>query len=432
MKKLINIKPILFLLFLLCTTHNMFAFQVDLMNSYPPDSLLFKEYKGVIIDDKTGDELVFATLTIEDTNISSITNSEGEFALKVPDSLSSSSVLVSFLGYKERKIPISSLQERENEISLIPVSIELMGIDVTAPKDALELVKRMLKKKGDNYIEFPVKMTAFYRETIKKRNKDASLSEAVAYIYKQPNSSGKKDYIELYKSRKSTDYHRLDTVALKLQGGPFTPLYVDIMKYPEYIFTEDLIKHYDFKFTTSTTINEEPVYVVSFKQKEGVIDPLFYGKIYISSKSEALMSAVFNLNVDNKELVSDLLVRSKPNGIDAYPTEALYRVDYRINEGKYYYGYGNVQLAFVVDRKGKLFNSKYFVSSEMAITDWEESEAGKDLRYRDRMKSSIIIVDEASGFSDPEFWGAYNVIEPEKSIESAINKIQKQLERDSD
>ena len=37
--------------------------------------------------------------------------------------------------------------------------------------------------------------------------------------------------------------------------------------------------------------------------------------------------------------------------------------------------------------------------------------------------------DEASGFSDPEFWGEYNVIEPEKPIESAIKKIQKQLEK---
>jgi hypothetical protein len=37
--------------------------------------------------------------------------------------------------------------------------------------------------------------------------------------------------------------------------------------------------------------------------------------------------------------------------------------------------------------------------------------------------------DEAIGFSDPDFWGEYNIIEPEKSIESAIKKIQRQLRR---
>jgi len=313
---------------------------------------------------------------------------------------------------------------------LEPISIALEQIDLVAPKNALELVKQMLNNKGENYLENPVKMTAFYRETIKRRNKNASLAEAVAYIYKQPNSSARKDIIDLYKSRKSTNYSRLDTVALKLQGGPFTPLFVDVMKYPEYIFGENLISYYDFAFLKASTINSKPVYVVSFKQKEGVLEPMFYGKLYIDSATRALASAVFNLNVEDRERASNLLVRNKPNDIEVYPTDASYRVDYRILNGKWYYGYGNVQLAFIVNRRGKLFNSKYYVSSEMAITDWQENGSGSHIRWRDRMKPSIIISDEASGFSDPEFWGAYNVIEPEKSIKSAIGKIQRQLERD--
>src|SRR5690606_3211680 len=193
----------------------------------------------------------------------------------------------------KRIIPIRSLEEEENSIALEPISIALKQIDLVAPKNALELVKQMLKRKGENYLENPVKMTAFYRETIKKRWRNASLSEAVAYIYKQPNSSTRKDIVELYKSRKSSNYSRLDTVALKLQGGPFTPLFVDVMKYPDYIFSDDLINYYDFKFNEASTINSQPVYVVSFKQKEEILEPLFYGKLYIDSKTKALASAVF-------------------------------------------------------------------------------------------------------------------------------------------
>ncbi|MCM5663332.1 carboxypeptidase-like regulatory domain-containing protein [Galbibacter mesophilus] len=394
------------------------------------DTTSFKEYKGTVVDNKTGDELVFATLTVENTNISSVTNSEGEFSLKVPTKELKSNVLISFLGYNPKKVALQTLNQQGNKIKLTPVSIELAEIDVSAPKDALSLVLSMLKRNGENYLNSPVKMTAFYRETIKKRNRDASLSEAVAYIYKQPNSSGRNDIIDLHKSRKSTNYNRLDTVALKLQGGPFTPLFLDIMKYPEYIFTDELIKHYDFSFDPSTTINDKSVYVVNFQQKENVIDPLFYGKLFIDAQTQALVSAVFKLNLEDRERASELLVRRKPTGIDAYPTEASYRVDYRIKNGKWYYGYGNVQLAFVVDRKRKLFNSKYYVTSEMAITDWVENGDPKDVKGKDRLRKSVIIADEASGFSDPEFWGAYNVIEPEKSIESAIDKIQKQLEKD--
>lgn len=394
------------------------------------DTLQFKQYSGLVVDATTNDELVFATISIDNTNISSITNTEGEFAIKIPDSLSNRHLAISFLGYQKKILPIASLREKDNIITLEPISIALEEIDLVAPKDALTLVKQMLNNSGLNYLDQPVRMTAFYRETIRKRSKNASLAEAVAYIYKQPNSSPRKDIIDLYKSRKSSNYSRLDTVALKLQGGPFTPLYVDLMKYPEYIFDEDLISYYDFSYLQGSTINGKPVYVIGFKQKEWVEEPLFYGKLYIDSSTKALASAVFNLNVEDRDRAGNLLVRHKPRDILVYPTEASYRVDYRIKEGKWYYGYGNVQLAFVVNRKGKLFNSKYYVSSEMAITDWYENGSGKNVRWRDRMKPSIIIADEASGFSDPEFWGAYNVIEPEKSIKSAIDKIQRQLKRD--
>jgi hypothetical protein len=33
--------------------------------------------------------------------------------------------------------------------------------------------------------------------------------------------------------------------------------------------------------------------------------------------------------------------------------------------------------------------------------------------------------DKVLSLADPDFWGEYNIIEPEKSIESAIRKIQR-------
>jgi hypothetical protein len=33
--------------------------------------------------------------------------------------------------------------------------------------------------------------------------------------------------------------------------------------------------------------------------------------------------------------------------------------------------------------------------------------------------------DKVLSLGDPDFWGEYNIIEPEKSIESAIRKIQR-------
>ena len=66
----------------------------------------------------------------------------------------------------------------------------------------------------------------------------------------------------------------------------------------------------------------------------------------------------------------------------------------------------------------------------MAVTDWEPFTGGKAPKSKERIRSSIILSDATDGFADPEFWGAYNIIEPDKSIESAIRKIQRQIKRD--
>ncbi len=394
------------------------------------DSAVYKRFSGIVIDKQTSKPLVFASLLIENTNISTITNTEGEFSLKVPSSIAKdANLLISFLGYQSKVLPLSQLKNNKNKITLNPTVTQLPEVSVTLPNDAKAIVKTAFHKKNTNYFDKKATMTAFYRETIKKRRKNVSLAEAIVTIYKQPYDLSKRDFIKLYKSRKKTDYTRLDTLALKLQGGPYNPLYIDLMKYPEYMFTSDVINLYTFSFAPSTTINSKPVYVINFKQRKDVNEPLYYGKLFIDSNSLALVSATYNLNVENKELTSKIFVKKKPKGVFVYPTIASYRVDYRERDGKWYYGYSNVKLTFKVIKKGKWFNSTYSLSSEMAVTDWKQTVAAEKIKPKERMRRTVIIGDEASGFSDTEFWGSYNVIEPEKSIESAIKKIKKKLKK---
>lgn len=389
----------------------------------------FTQYKGEVLDANNKKPLVFASLSIVDSNISTITNTEGKFTLKVPQDADSGKLVVSFLGYKTRIIPLAQFSDGKSEILMQVSVMELSGIDLSVPKDAKILVQETLEKKGQNYFDDPTLMTAFYRETIKKRRKNVSLSEAVVNIYKTPYTSNRKDAVELYKVRKSTDYSKLDTVALKLQGGPFNALFVDIMKYPEYIFTDVTIDYYTFSFDRSTRVNDKLIYIVNFKQHENLLEPLYQGKLYIDAENKILTSAIYSLNITDKEVASKLFVRRKPKNAQVWPTEVAYRVDYREKNGRWYYGYSNVLLEFKVNWDKRLFNSVYSMSCEMAVTDWEKNMSKQLPKARDRMKSSIILNDEALGFADPDFWGEYNIIEPEKSIESAIKKIQRQLRK---
>jgi hypothetical protein len=41
----------------------------------------------------------------------------------------------------------------------------------------------------------------------------------------------------------------------------------------------------------------------------------------------------------------------------------------------------------------------------------------------------VIMVDSESGFTDPNFWRNYNVIEPDQTIETILKRIERQLRR---
>ncbi len=388
----------------------------------------FTEFKGKVVDIQNNKYLESVSLNLNKANIGTITNSEGEFILKVPEKYLDLKVIVTLLGYNTRVIPLSEFT-KNIEIELREAVTELSPVSINAYKDAEKLVRKVFEDKDKNAQNESIYMTAFYRETIKRRSRNVSLTEAVVNILKQPLNTFKHDAIQLGKARKSTDYKRLDTVSVKLQGGPFSTIYLDIMKYPEYIFTDASIPGYEFSFNSPSTINNRNVYVVDFKPKTKRSNVDYIGKLYIDVETLALVSADYALDLSNKRKYKNMFVRRKPRDVVVYPLEANYHVDYKAKGNKWYYSYSNLSLTFKVNKKRALFNKVYTLSSEMAVTDWEVTATEKRIKNRDRLRPTVIITDAISGFSDPDFWGEFNLIEPDKSIESAIEKIQKNIEK---
>ena len=239
----------------------------------------YSEYKGKVVDAINNRALEYVSLNVLETNISTVTNSEGEFLLKVPQAYKDSKIVVALLGYTKKVINLADLSENISVIKFEEAYTELKEVNVSAFKDADKLVRKVFTEKIKTIQNQSVYMTAFYRETIKRRNRNVSLTEAVVNIIKQPYTSANRDAVKLGKARKSTDYKRLDTVSLKLQGGPFSTLYLDIMKYPEYIFTEESFDTYRFSFDAPTTVNNRNVYVVDFKPRNKTLDLSYFGKL---------------------------------------------------------------------------------------------------------------------------------------------------------
>ena len=390
----------------------------------------FVEYKGEVVNSNTGDPVASAYFTVNGTNISTISNADGKFSLKIREGIDEGTVTISSIGYQSKVLPLEYFQKSNTVIRLDESVEELSEVSIFSATDPQKLVKAMIDKRGENYINDQTSMTAFYREAIRKRRRNVSLSEAVVTLHKQPNSSMNKDEISLIKARKSADYDRLDTLALKLRGGPFNALYLDVMKYPEFLFDRDELNSFKFNFNEPAKINDKYLYVVDFEQKDKN-NPWLYGKLFIDAQTSTLVKALYSLNVDNRKVAGNMFVKKKPGRADVYPVEVNYEVNYRESDGKWYFGYGNAELEFVVDWKRKLFNTRYTVNSELAVTDWEVNPVKEIKRDGSFLNPMVVMADDVEGFYDVDFWGSNNIIEPDKSIQNAIDKIQKQLKKDN-
>lgn len=384
--------------------------------------------KGKVIDSETGTPLVFASVAVSDANVAIVTNIDGEFTLKIGESLLSRNLEVSFIGYKNKSIAISSLRDKgyKNVISLEAAPIPIKEI-IVKPVDPYEIVTKTITRINRNYESVPNLMTAFYRETIRKNRTYVSIGEAVVEVMKAPYANDLRyDNARMYKGRKSADVEKMDTVLFKLQGGPLSSLALDIVKNTEDILTIDAMEYYNYTLSSVIEINGKPHYVIDFIQKPSVDVPLFMGSLYIEMESFALTEAEFGFNLSDKAAAQSIFIRKKPLGMEVTPEIATYRTKYREQDGKWYFEYSRAEVKFKVDWKKKLFNTYYTTMAEIAVTDRTTEEvikfAGKDkLRYTD------VFSEKVTAFADPDFWGEYNVIEPDQSIESAIRKLSRKL-----
>jgi len=402
---------------------SLFVFNVSTQN----ENKEYIELKGRITDRSTRAALPYCNILVIGHNIATVSNSEGEYLLKVPKTLENVNVVVKYIGYKNYVVSVDNLISLNGNIALEQSAIQLPQIDVILI-DADQVVKTMFDKIAINYPTQEMYMTAFYRESIRKARNYVSLSEAVVDIHKTGYYSLKDDAAKLYKARKQVDYTKLDTLVFKLMGGPYNNIYLDIIKYPEIVLTENMFGKFTFTFDKYEWMDDKLIYVIKFEHNPTRDEALFNGRLYIDANSVALKSAVFSLNLKNTEEAMKLFIKKKPLNAKVTPVQADYRVDYVEKDGKWYYAYSRIELGMKINWKKKLFNSTYYATVEMAVTDQTSENGSRAIKYKERLKSNVIISETAEGFSDTDFWGPLNVIEPEKPIETAIKKIQKQLE----
>jgi hypothetical protein len=391
----------------------------------------FYSVSGKVLDASSKRQLSYASIQLISTNISNVTNSEGNFILKVPVNLKSDTLLVSYLGYKTQKIVLKPGIDQRINIMLNPSEIDLKPITIR-PQDPYELVMMAINRIDRNYHVDHMQVTAFYREMIKKGGTYVSINEAVLDINKSAYGSFRMDQIGIYKARGNYDSNRIDTLMVKFQGGPHSALEIDVASDP-FLGVEPIVikEYYDFKMVAPVTIDNKYFYVIEFDQKPYLTDILFRGRLYIESESMAFARIEFNMNVEDNPRANSFFIRKKPSNLKMDVVSAAYLVNYKEINGIWHFDYSRTEVKFNAKWDKRWFRNTYTITSELAST--EISDRQRKIENLNRIKSKDIMSNKVQDFTDENFWGAYNIIEPDASIESVISRIIRQLnKRDKD
>ncbi len=386
------------------------------------DSTLFYRVKGKIVDRNTGDPVPSASIFIAGSSVGTVANMDGEFFLKIRTKYMNDSVVISSMGYESLNLRIDQFNIEQNLVQLRAIVIPLEEVTIVN-QDARYLVAEAIGKIRNNYSVQPMMVTSFYRESVRKGKKYLLVSEAVLEGYKASYASiFDKDRVSIMIARKSSDFKNRDTVILKLQGGPLTMFMLDFVKEPGELIDKTAMTYYQYHLSGQTRIGNRQAYVVSFHQLPEIDVPFYKGFFFVGVEDLAFMGAEFHLHEDHMDRAAEFMVKVKPSGAKIDVDKADYVVNYRFFDGKWHLSYVRSEIIVKVNWDKKLFNSSFTIKGEMAVTNVDSTNVTR-FDKKDMLRSKDIFEEQVADFEDPEFWGDYNIIRPEESIQSAIERM---------
>jgi hypothetical protein len=380
---------------------------------------------GMVRDQKSKKKLEYVNIAVQGSNIGTVTNSDGEFSIKIKNSLLAKEIQLSHVGYLNAIIPVNGSDVTDVVVNLIPTENLLEEVIIRA-RDPRYIVEEAMSKIAVNYSPSTNMLTGFYRETAQKGRRYINISEAIIDIYKTPYTENvDRDRVQIYKGRSLLSQKKSDTLVVKLLGGPNLSIYIDIVKNPDILLDKEMLPYYSFKMEESAMIDKRPQYVITFTPQAILPYALYYGKLYIDKDKLAFTRAEFNLNMDDRNKATQAILKKKPFGLRFKPLEVSFLVTYKQRNNLTYLSYIRNEVHFNCDWKRRLFATNYTINSEMVVTD-SETENVNNISYKLAFKPSQSLSDKVGDFMDEDFWGAYNIIEPTESLESAVNKLRKQ------
>ena len=398
--------------------------QIDSILNNPSIDKLTLQAKLVDADSK--ETLAFASVSIENENIGTITNKDGIFILKIPKKMIQKNLCISYLGYENACIPVKNLYKNFHTIQLKRTYISLQEV-IIRNQDPKKIIRKALNNIAENYPQKPVYLTSFYREKVKQKSRYMFLSEAVLKIYKTAYISTLTDRIRVLKSRTFKQVAEKDSIQMKLKSGLKTALILDMVKNRRDFIQEPFLNEYHYRLSDIENYDNRASYIIDFKPRDFSEDAIYTGQLYIDADNYAIIGADYEIAADKLKKMNNRFIVKKEKGLNVKLKKAVYHVQYHFWNGKYYIEYVKAELSFKVRKKKKWFATNFTTSIEMAVSNIDTLNVHK-FKRKEADKTNTVFVDDQREY-DEQFWEEYNFIKPEDDWQKAIQKLQLKLNK---
>ena len=381
---------------------------------------------GIVKQQYNNRTLEYVNVYVPGTHIGTITNTDGEFTIKIPNRSLPVTIEFSHLGFATKKFEVTRQTMEDQEILLTPGVIVLNEL-VVEPIYPSRIVERAMNNVKKNYSMEAGMYQAFYREFAQKRRKYINISEAVVDVFKTPYSQEMdRDRVRVQKGRRMVSPKVSDTLNVKLEGGPIIANSMDVVKTPGSLLGFDYMHVYQYDFKDFVILNDRLHFAIDFRPRGTLEDDLLYrGTLYIDRENYAISRIEFSTDMSDREKVTNVMLRRRPPGLRFRPQSLDYLVTYRKDGDKYYLNYVRAELKFSCDWKRKLFATNFTVVSELVMTDREDAPPHGNIPYRESFTKNQVLSDKVQDFYDEKFWEDYNIIEPTESLEYAVQRLKK-------
>ncbi len=380
---------------------------------------------GKVTDAETSEPLAYATIGISHRGRGTVTNNNGDFILKITDECLNDTLSVSYVGYMNRQIPVRSLPGNVMTISMERDFIPIPEIIIRVQDPEL-IIRKTISSIASNYGTTPALLTGFYREGVYRKKEPQIYSEAVVQIYKSPYArSLQNDQVKVIRSRNIENLEAEDTLAVRLKAGLSSTLTLDGMRNMFDFLDPQFFNSYEYHLTDIVTIDGETAFVISFKQKEWVTEPLMKGEVYINVDNYGVMLAEFEINPQYVAQTGESYISRLPHDYTMKPEYVRYRTHYRCVDGRYYLSHVRGDLGFLAKGRKKVFSSRFNIFFELAITDYRTGDVAR-FEHGDLAPVHSIFSKTITGY-DAEFWKSFDFLKPEDDLMEALEKLKVKL-----